>query len=64
MPICFMVSASFITPLLPDSQLTYPSGYWTYGGLHQIRLGLLHPLDYTLQLDYLYRWAYDWNYVA
>lgn len=33
-------------------------------GLHQIRLGLLHPLDYTLQLDYLYRWAYDWNYVA
>ena len=31
MPICYMVSASFITPLLPDSQLTYPTGYWTYG---------------------------------
>ena len=30
MPVCFMVGASFVTPILPDSQLTYPSGYWKY----------------------------------
>lgn len=32
-PVCIMTCASFVTPLLPDSQLTYGYGYWKYSDM-------------------------------
>ena len=32
-PVCIMTCASFVTPLLPDSQLTYGHGYWKYSDM-------------------------------